>query len=95
MLQHSRAPSRCYAEGLSVGCNRSALGAAGVPSGAAKVEEAEVRLFFPEGVSVDAKGQLGVRVAQLRRDPAHALAEPFRVLRRLRYVSPATMVGVS
>jgi hypothetical protein len=42
-------------------------GAAGVPSGAAKVEEAQVGFLFPECVRVDAKGQLGVCVAELRR----------------------------
>jgi hypothetical protein len=34
--------------------DRAALGAAGVPSGAAKIEEAEVRLLLPERVGVDA-----------------------------------------
>jgi hypothetical protein len=40
----------------------SALGAAWVPSGAAKVEKAQVRLFLAERMGVHPKRQLGVRV---------------------------------
>jgi hypothetical protein len=45
--------------------DRAALGAAGVPSGAAKVEEAEVCLLLSERVRVDAKREgcpFGLRV---------------------------------
>ena len=41
------------------------LGAAGVPFGAAKIEEAEVGFFFAKRVSIDTKSQFWVRVAQL------------------------------
>jgi hypothetical protein len=53
--------------------NRAALGAAGVPSGAFKVEEAEVRLLLPERVRVDAKREGGVGMAELRSNPSDAL----------------------
>ena len=53
--------------------NRPKLGAAGVPSGAAKIEEAEVRLLLAHRVGVDAEGQLRVGVAELGGDPANAL----------------------
>ena len=59
----------------------STLGAAGVPFGAAKVEEAEVRLLLAERVRVDAQCQLGVRVPELRGDPSHALARRQREAR--------------
>jgi hypothetical protein len=39
------------------------LGAAAVPFGAVKVEEAEVGFLFTKRVSVDAKGEFGVCVA--------------------------------
>jgi hypothetical protein len=55
VLQHSRAPSRSYAEGLFVGGDYAALGAAGVPSGVAEIEEAEVGFLFPQCVRVDAQ----------------------------------------
>jgi hypothetical protein len=45
--------------------NRAALGAAGLPSGAFKVEEAEVRLLLPERVRVDAKREGRVGMAEL------------------------------
>ncbi len=60
VLQQTRAPSRCYAAGLFRFGGRRGLGAAGVPSGAAKIEEADVRFFFLHGVGVDAQGQFGV-----------------------------------
>jgi hypothetical protein len=44
-----------------------------VPFAAAEVKEAEILLFLPERVSIDPKGQLGIRVAELRRDPADTL----------------------
>ncbi len=44
-----------------------------MPSGAAKVEEAEIGFLFPECVRIDTKGQFGVRVPELRRNPANAL----------------------
>ena len=53
--------------------NRAALGAAGLPSGAFKVEEAEVRLLLPERVRVDAKREGGVGMAELRSNPSDAL----------------------
>jgi hypothetical protein len=52
VLQHSRAPSRSSAEGLSVGGDGSALGAVWVPFGVAKIEEAQIRLFFSQCVGV-------------------------------------------
>lgn len=46
-----------------------------MPFGAAgKIEEGEIRLFFWDHMSVDAQGQLRVRMAELRRNPGHALA---------------------
>ena len=50
------------------------VGAAWVPSGAAKVEEREVRLLLPERMRVHAECQLRVAVAQLRGDPPNALS---------------------
>ncbi len=44
VLQHSRAPSRCYAKGLFVGNDRTVLGAAGVPSGAAGLASARAKI---------------------------------------------------
>ena len=41
------------------------FGAAGVPFGAAKIEETEVCFLLAEGVGVDAQGQFGVGVTQL------------------------------
>jgi hypothetical protein len=55
VLQHSRAPSRCYAEGLFVGSKCVGLGGAGVPSGVAEIEEAEVGLLFPQRLREDAQ----------------------------------------
>ena len=46
VLQHSRAPSRSCAKGLFVGNDRTVLGAAGVPSGAVKVQETQVGFLF-------------------------------------------------
>ena len=43
----------------------SCLGAAGVPFGAAKIEEFQVCVLFAEGVGVDAKCHFGVLVAEL------------------------------
>jgi hypothetical protein len=55
VLQEMKAPSRSFAEGLFVGVDGSALGAAWVPFRVAKIEEAEVRVLFPECVRVDAQ----------------------------------------
>ena len=66
MLQHSRAPSRWYAEGLFIGGDGTLLGAAGVPSGVAEIEEAEVGLLFPQCLREDAQRLLR-RVAFPRR----------------------------
>jgi hypothetical protein len=66
VLQHSRAPSRCYAEGLFVCSDSPVLSAAGVPFGVAEIEEAEVSFLFSECVRVDTKCQFRVRVAELR-----------------------------
>jgi hypothetical protein len=71
VLQHSRAPSRCYAEGLSVCGDGTLLGAAGVPFGVAEIEEAEVRFLFPQCVGVESKRQSRVRVTELGRDLAN------------------------
>jgi len=57
------------------------LGAAGVPFGAAKVEEAEVGFFLWERVSVYAEREFGVCVAELGRVPTHALARSEREAR--------------
>ncbi len=81
-LQHSRAPSRCYAEGLFVGSDRMLLGAAGVPFGVAEIEETQIRFLFAKRVRIDAEGQSGVRVTKLRSDPANALTRRQRDLRR-------------
>jgi hypothetical protein len=81
VLQHSRAPSRSYAEGLSVCGECSALGAAWVPFGAAEIEEAEIGFLFPECVSVDSKRQLRVRATELLRDPANAFPRDQRQAR--------------
>ena len=59
--------------GLSRGGDRSELGAAGVPFGAAEVEEAEVGLLLPHGMGVDPEGERGVRMAELSGDPSDAL----------------------
>ncbi len=55
VLQHSRAPSRWYAEGLFISGDGTLLGAAGVPSGVAEIEEAEVGLLFPQCLREDAQ----------------------------------------
>ncbi len=55
VLQHSRAPSRWYAEGLFISGDGTMLGAAGVPSGVAEIEEAEVGLLFPQCLREDAQ----------------------------------------
>ena len=60
-LQVSRAPSRCYAMGLSACGDGGELGAAGVPFGVAEVE---IGFFFAHGVCVDSEGQLGVCVTE-------------------------------
>ena len=49
------------------------LGAAGVPFGAAEIEERQVLFRFSQGVRVDPEGEGGVGVAQLRGDPTDAL----------------------
>ena len=55
-------------------CRRSdPLGAAGVPFGAAEIEEREVDILLGHRVRVDPQRQLRVAVAQLRCDPADAL----------------------
>ena len=72
-------PARHHSHGSASGCTRrlslqercSHPVAAGVPSGAAKVEEAEVRLLFPKGVRVDPNRQFRTRVAKLSGHPAH------------------------
>ncbi|MFP6579092.1 MAG: hypothetical protein VCC02_04735 [Myxococcota bacterium] len=43
----------------------SRLGAAGVPFGAAKIEEAEVGFFFSKDVRIDPKRHFGIPVAEL------------------------------
>ncbi len=58
--QLSHSSSRCCAEGFSHMSNRAALGAAGVPFGAAEVEETQVRLLLAECVRVYVKREGGV-----------------------------------
>jgi len=74
VLQETRAPSRCCAAGLSRSGGRRKLGAAGVPSGAAEIEESEIRLLLAHGMGVDPEGEGGVRMAELACDPPDALA---------------------
>ncbi len=77
-----REPLRGVARrGFLVPIDATRLVPRGVPSGAAKVEEAEVRLLLAERVRVHAQGQLGVRVTELRGHPAHALARGQREAR--------------
>ena len=60
-LQDSPVSSRCCAQGLFRCDSPSSLGAAGVPFGAAKVEEAEVCFLFPECVRVcEPSAELGI-----------------------------------
>ena len=52
-LQGTQASSRSYAQGL-FRCDRLfSFGAAGVPFGAAEIEESEICFLFPECVCVD------------------------------------------
>ena len=60
--------------------NHSALGAAGVPFGAAKVEETEVRFLLAERVGIDAKRKRRVGMAELRLKPPNALPRRQREL---------------
>jgi hypothetical protein len=66
--------SRCCANRLTYNCVSSALGAAWVPFGAAKIEETEVCFLFSHRVCVNPKREFRVRVTQLRRDPADAFS---------------------
>ena len=74
-LQQFRAPSRCYAVGLRCVCGLVLTGAAGVPFGAAEVEEVRVRFLLAQSMGVHAECHLGVCVPKRVRDPAGALAD--------------------
>ena len=65
VLHENRMPSATCAEGIFVGGGRNLPGAAGVPFGAAKVEESEVGFFLAERAGVGSQGQFGVCMGEL------------------------------